>query len=314
MLFFPLAKYLFHSCYFEVFYIHTPHVFIALNILLKQLKFNFQDDGEENFMLAFDNMLEAWTSIIQEFTESSELILFKSATSIFDTYLYTHLSKPEGIRNDSLETAEEIEDNEDNDRIKYKEQLQTIGTFGRIVPQHCLSLLHTLLEDRTDKLRNRLTHMQTQAMTVNDSVFLDNLFEDIHWIILVAGHTLCMESDGETPLIPTEIMQYSMKRCTKDGKSDLDSTLKVMANVQQHGVRLECENMCDDVIRIFCDVLKISSVEILAAEVKLGHFMSPEVTCSVMWFLKRFCLAYLLPNEVLYQEVSYLFRLLFLNY
>lgn len=141
-------------------------------------------------------------------------------------------------------------------------------------------------------------------MTVNDSLYLDSIFEDLHWTILIAGHTLCMESEGETALIPSEIMQHSMKLCSKTGKADLESTLKVMASVQQHGVNVEGAEKCDDVIQIFSDVLKLCSVEILAAEVKLGHFMSPEVTCSVMWFLKRFCLSYLLPNEILYQEIS----------
>lgn len=265
-------------------------------------------------MLAFDNMLEAWTHIVQEFSENTELPYLKSATTIFDTYVFTHLSKPDGIRNDNQDEVEEIEDNEDNDRIKYKDQLQTIGVFGRMVPEHALTVLHRILEDRTNQLRQRLSTMQTQAMTVNDAQQLDSLFEDLHWTILIAGHTLCMESEGETPLIPTNIMQYSMAQCTTEGKTDLDSTLKVMATIQQHGVTLDCENKCDKIIQLFADILKLNAVEMLAAEVKLGQFMSPEVTCSMMWFLKRFCLTYLLLNEALYQEVSWRFGVGFIQY
>lgn len=49
--------------------------------------------------------------------------------------------------------------------------------------------------------------MQTRAMNIQEAEALDNLFEDLHWIILVSGHILCMDSDGETPMIPSEIMQ-----------------------------------------------------------------------------------------------------------
>lgn len=68
--------------------------------------------------------------------------------------------------------------------------------------------------------------MQTQAMTIAASNSLDNLFEDIHWIILIAGHVLCMDCDGETPLIPSEIMQYSIEQNLKQ-HANLDATLKV---------------------------------------------------------------------------------------
>lgn len=64
-------------------------------------------------------------------------------------------------------------------------------------------------------------------MTIAASNNLDNLFEDIHWIVLIAGHVLCMDCDGETPLIPSEIMQYSIEQCSK-AQSNLGATLKVL--------------------------------------------------------------------------------------
>lgn len=93
-------------------------------------------------MIAFDNILEAWTTILHDFNESAETTLISSATSIFNTYLEAHLSPPEGTRVLRDNHADEIEDNEDNDRIKYKEQLQVIGICGRLIPNHALYLLH----------------------------------------------------------------------------------------------------------------------------------------------------------------------------
>ncbi|KAF5270418.1 hypothetical protein FQR65_LT05606 [Abscondita terminalis] len=251
---------------------------------------------------AFDNMLEAWTGIFQECTAGNDNILFQSATRIFNTYLQCHLAPPDGSRMQEKE-CEEIEDNEDNDRIKYRDQLQVIGVFGRIVPSHCLPILYRLLEDRSNKLKSHFQTMQNYTMTLNDSKALDNLFEDIHWIILIAGHVLCMDCEGETPMIPSEIMQYSIQQCNKL-ETNLQTTLKVLAGVGEVMFEIDYIEQCDQTVRIFSDVLKLCVLESSAGHAKLGHFMSPEVGCTLMWFLKRLCMSYLLPTENFYQEIS----------
>lgn len=173
-------------------------------------------------MEGFENMLEAWTSIIPEYSESANEILVQSSTQIFNAYLKCHLAPPDGCRGNN---EEEVDDMEDNDRIKFKDQLQTIGMFGRIILSHSLPVLCTFLENRTYLLRSNLYKMQQRAMTIAESNYLDNLFEDIHWITLISGHILCMDCDGETPLIPSEIIQYSTEMSAK--QTNLDATLKV---------------------------------------------------------------------------------------
>jgi hypothetical protein len=42
-----------------------------------------------------------------------------------------------------------------------------------------------------------------------------------------SGHLLTEESEGETPMIPGEVMQYSIKQSTE---IDLNTTLKVLAS------------------------------------------------------------------------------------
>ena len=144
--------------------------------------------------------------------------------------------------------------------------------------------------------------MQSHAMTIAESIYLDNLFEDIHWIVLIAGHVLCMDSDGETPLIPSEIMRHSIQQ--SKSFTTLDATLKFMAGAQHIDTNNLNIDQCDQAVRMFSDVLKLCFLEMSVAEVKLGHFMSPEVGCTLMWFLKRWCLSYLLPNENYYEEVK----------
>lgn len=89
-------------------------------------------------------MLRAWVGIFQEFSDSSQVSvqeLGECSKRIFNKYLQCHLAPPDGCRQNSNNELVEIEDNEDNDRIRFREQLQAIGQFGRIVPDHALPLL-----------------------------------------------------------------------------------------------------------------------------------------------------------------------------
>lgn len=90
-------------------------------------------------MEAFDNMLEAWTSIIPEYTESSNENLVQSSVQIFNIYLKCHLAPPDGCRTNCEDEVDEIEE---DDRNKFKDQLQTIGMFGRVILSHSLPVLY----------------------------------------------------------------------------------------------------------------------------------------------------------------------------
>lgn len=160
-----------------------------------------------------------------------------------------------------------------------------------------------LLEDRINQLINHIQVMQSRAMTISEGAALDGVFEDIHWIILIVGHVLCMDSDGETPMIPSEIMQYSITQVNRH-ETTLEATIKTIHAIKDKVAIPENFDQCDHVIRVLFSVFKLCSVEDYASSVKLSQFMSPEVGSTLMWFLKRWCLSYLLPVENYYQEVK----------
>ncbi|KAJ8985759.1 hypothetical protein NQ317_014412 [Molorchus minor] len=161
-----------------------------------------QPEDDTYFSDAFDNMLEAWTTIIQEFGNSLDSSLVECSKRIFNKYVQCHLAPPDGCRQSNNGEVDDIEDNEDNDRIKFRDQLQTMGVFGRVIPSHSLPVLYKLLEARIEKLVSHVQAMQSRAMNISEATSLENLFEDVHWIILISGHVLCMDSDGETPHDP----------------------------------------------------------------------------------------------------------------
>lgn len=82
------------------------------------------------FFEAFNNILRPWVSIIGNSNQSFPEQLCKSASmQILNTYLKCHISPPNGTK-----TADtEFNENEEEDLIINKEQLQYIGIFGRLV-------------------------------------------------------------------------------------------------------------------------------------------------------------------------------------
>ncbi|EDO32428.1 predicted protein [Nematostella vectensis] len=135
---------------------------------------------------------------------------------------------------------EEICDLEGDDRELFSDQLCSIGEFARISAAHAFPLLTALLENRVCKLEERLTALQTAANSVSNIVSssgspippiqgMENLFEDLHWLLLIAGHMIADESTGETPLIPSAVVQYSAA-CVE--RTDVTATLDFMFGSQ----------------------------------------------------------------------------------
>ena len=81
------------------------------------------------YMEAFESLLETWISVISDETVFPTNFCRESSVQIFNTYLQCHLSPPDGTRGAGGKELnnEDIDANEEDDRSKFKEQLQTIG-------------------------------------------------------------------------------------------------------------------------------------------------------------------------------------------
>ncbi|XP_045460234.1 exportin-4-like isoform X2 [Harmonia axyridis] len=257
---------------------------------------------------SFRNMISVWCYLFSDYGKESKVALIKDLSiRIFSKYVQGRISPPNGYRKNITYEEEEIlnENEEDSDRIKYKDQLQVIGIFGRFVLEYSLPILYKLLEYETEHLKSILQIMEVRALTLEESTRMESVFEDLHWTLIIAGHVLAMDSDGETPSIPSEVMSHSLRRMNM--QSNLDATLKTLAKSQDLLWVNDCIDQCDDVIRIFSAALRLCVIEDSAASIKLGHFMSPLVSCSLMWFIKRFCMYYLVPNDSDHSQLSPIF-------
>ncbi|XP_072332936.1 exportin-4 isoform X2 [Scyliorhinus torazame] len=254
------------------------------------------------------------SNLISEFPRS---ILTAIPSELFSSFIncLTHLTCSFG-RSAALEEVttngvttrdeEEISEVQEDDREMFSDQLASIGMLGRISADHCIPLLISLLEDRVTRLHGQLQRQQQQFLSspgpaTLDNKVLDDLYEDIHWLLLVTGYLLADDTQGETPLIPPEIMEYSIKNATE---VDINTTLQILGSPGEKASSIPGYNRTDSVIRLLAAVLRASEVESRATRANLTELLSPQMGKDIMWFLKRWTKTYLLVDEKLYDQIS----------
>ncbi|XP_063069807.1 exportin-4 [Engraulis encrasicolus] len=269
------------------------------------------DKDDMVYMEAYDKLLESWLTLVQDDEHFPRGCFVQPAVQVFNSYIQCHLAAPDGTRNltaNGVASHEEDEINElqEDDRELFQDQLASIGVLGRIASDHCIPLLTSLLEDRVTRLHGQLQRTQQHLMSTPDpgSVdrkVLDDLYEDIHWLILVTGYLLADDPQGETPLIPSEVMEYSIKHSTG---VDINTTLQLLGSPGEKASSIPGCNRTDSVIRLLSAVLRTSEVESRATRASLTELLSPQMGKDIVWFLRRWAKTYLLVDEKLYSQMS----------
>ncbi|XP_048095788.1 exportin-4 [Alosa alosa] len=269
------------------------------------------DKDDMVYMEAYDKLLESWLTLVQDDEHFPRGCFVQPAVQVFNSYIQCHLAAPDGTRNltaNGVASHDEDEINElqEDDRELFSDQLASIGMLGRIASDHCIPLLTSLLEDRVTRLHGQLQRHQQHLMSSPDpgSVdrkVLDDLYEDIHWLILVTGYLLADDPQGETPLIPSEVMEYSIKHSTE---VDINTTLQLLGSPGEKASSIPGCNRTDSVIRLLSAVLRTSEVESRATRASLTELLSPQMGKDIVWFLRRWAKTYLLVDEKLYSQIS----------
>uniref|UniRef100_A0A4W5MZ62 Exportin-4 n=1 Tax=Hucho hucho TaxID=62062 RepID=A0A4W5MZ62_9TELE len=269
------------------------------------------DKDDMVYMEAYDKLLESWLTLVQDDEHFPRGCFVQPAVQVFNSYIQCHLAAPEGTRNltvNGVASHEEDEINElqEDDRELFSDQLASIGMLGRIAANHCIPLLTSLLEERVTRLHGQLQRTQQHLMNSSnpgsvDRKVLDDLYEDIHWLILVSGYLLADDPQGETPLIPGEVMEYSINHSTE---VDINTTLQILGSPGEKASSIPGCNRTDSVIRLLSAVLRTSEVESRATRASLTELLSPQMGKDIVWFLRRWAKTYLLVDEKLYGQIS----------
>ena len=86
---------------------------------------------------------------------------------------------------------------------------------------------------------------------------LSDLYEDIHWLLLIAGNVLTLDTDGEAALIPSEVMRFSLER--QSAGTNVEASLRVLASPGQHSAEVPGHEATDPVILLVSSVFRQTS-------------------------------------------------------
>lgn len=226
------------------------------------------------------------------------ILNFKFFSSFFNFFL--------GLR--PTENDEEIVEHEERDRDRFRDQLQIMGNIAREVLPHSLPILTKLLEDkiRTYAVMLQALYQANQALSENSKELkaLENIFEDLHWLLLITCHTVAVESDGETNLIPSEINELSQSNIAK-GQTDLNKSLQLIAKPGTDIAEIfpNSHDSADCILRIFSATMRLSELATTACNCGMSQYLSPELSCTLMWFFRVWIDCYLFPQVEYYEKL-----------
>ncbi|KAI1299341.1 Exportin-4 [Halotydeus destructor] len=270
------------------------------------------DDECDRYKQALDNVFDAWQVILQTLekydyddspttaqhtgqpeirTDVIDLKLLAGWTrQVFECYLRCHLSQPEGLRDPTELDEGEILEYEEEDAVVYADQLNAIGSIGRLDLTYSLQCLTQLIELRIsslqkvmDQLSRREAINQKEWAAIND---------DLHWLVMISSWTITQYNYGERDAIPPEVTKLAISV-----QSDIPSTVQAIKTLQPNVPGI------DPVVRLIVTILKLCTIEQQVMENNSQCF-SPQVGSTLTSFVSRFMSGYLLPNEADYTEMS----------
>ncbi len=81
---------------------------------------------------------------------------------------------------------------------------------------------------RITKLSLQLQRLHGRSLMASEQHVLTSLFDDLHWLLLISGHVIALDSEGETPVIPQEILRHSISQAAS---VSVPVTLKVLVSI-----------------------------------------------------------------------------------
>ena len=76
-------------------------------------------------------------------------------------------------------------------------------------------------------------------------------------LILIAGNVLSHDTDGETALIPAEIMRYSLEKATE---VNIETSLRVLASPGDPSSSIPGHESTDPVVKLVAAVFRLSEI------------------------------------------------------
>eukprot|EP01132_Coremiostelium_polycephalum_P005933 gene5933-7387_t len=250
-------------------------IFSSLELMKITVDHGEEDLEDEIENDCFDILLKAWVSLIAD----AEFIVNKKKTELLENfneqysvlkscseqiycqYIKTRLelSKIELNKYEHVETNADDDNEIDEDKKKYEEQLKSIAYIGRLNP----GASSDLLKSEINRYINYLKEVTSDPVA----------FESLHWLFIFSGHLL-FDSENTTPsAIPNGIENFTYEQA-KQG-SPTDAVVELSNAVFRFSIEYE-------------------NVLLMAGK---ADCISPLVAQTSLWFLSGWSLVYLIPSQ-----------------
>ena len=239
----------------------------------------------EHYLEVFVNLLED-----SEHRLPQELCV-RSSIEVFNTFIQSKLSVPRGWRKREREEGEIVED--EDDREMYSDQLHSAGFIARTIPDYSLSLLVKLIGESASACVRFLSEIGSGSNSLDSqrSAVLNSIYEDLHWLVLTAGYTLCDIAKGEDILVPSQLLKHSLQR-----QNEVQATIAdVRTLILNEQVDLSAAKL-DPVVSLVFSVCRLAGLDKLFASRGLLEVLSPQLSSTIVWCLAEITGPYLHLN------------------
>ncbi|KAJ1793954.1 hypothetical protein GGH17_000922 [Coemansia sp. RSA 788] len=278
--------------------------------MLQRVDDDFGDVDNYFVMQAFDELANAWSTVINQIREWEYLeeaaagtnsgsngddkqVSNQSVLSSFTHFLVTtaYLIRSEYIQLRMLMCEDSVPSNSSRaetfsidqgllakDYVVYEDQLQFFALLARLDLRTSLDRMYENLCSRCNALQEEFKSIEsgTAGESYNQHT-IDLLHEQTQWIVLMIGFTLCDSGTSERVLIPKPVLEYSAA-CSNTGQ--------------------------DLTVQCIMVLLKMLEFELVSPSSPLAAYGSPLLVETLFWALRRIAPVYFLLDRSDYREVS----------
>ena len=280
--------------------VDTVHVYYnTVHVLLSQ---QVSDDDLSLCEDALCLLLEVMVRLLEGPRDAMHKFLLPSVTNLFMIYLRSKLTQPLGTQ--KCETYKEVNvDFEEDDLNAYEDELSYIGSISRTILYSSLPQLLTTLQHSISECSNLLQSFAKDQSTIPDSIdYVECLYENIHWLLMVSTYTVADIVSGEESIIPVELIDYSRNLDTPPLTVAFQDLVLWDMNDSSEGAALLLA--IDPVVALTVCICRWCLVERRAVENGLKDVISPQTSETAVWSLTGVLSPYLMMDEKCYQEVS----------
>lgn len=270
---------------------------------------------DQLFGEAYETLLKSWMTLLNNNKDFAPSTFRLPAIDIINGFVQSHLAPPDGSRgSESQEDDEEIEEEDGEDRENFRSQLICVGMFFREALDHSFPLLTRLVDAKIVAFKVTMQRLLESSSNV-DRNQLYELFEDLHWLALIANHVTVEESGEYSPSwsfssafafsAPCEILQHL---AGLSGQVDEQKTAEMLSGVSALNWSerlLEDGAGVDPLVRLFASFLHLSCTQAFVLKMPLNpngsvshatELLSPQLASDVFYFFSKWSRTYFLHD------------------